>query len=262
MNNRIRSKLFLLTIASFLCLPWQAGKVFAADGITAIVSPSFFSGDFGTANTTDIYYVPIYLKYKTGNTEMKLTVPYISVRSNGAVVAGGTVIGKGTGTATTTNSGLGDIWLEGKYTLHNVVRNVSFVPYAKVKFGTASRAKGLGTGQEDFEFGMGVRGRMGARAFPFARIGYRVVGQPANVTLDNILTYRAGVSYAIDNANVFTVLFSGRQASQPGFQAAADLIAAWNYNLRPDIGLQAFGDKGLSNGSPNYGVGISVLARF
>jgi len=261
--NGIVKRCLMWGVAVLLCLPCQIGRADAdTSGISASVAPSFFSGSFGTAHTTDIYYVPVYLRYRTGDLRLKLTVPYISVRSNGAVVAGGTVVGKGTGAATTTNSGLGDIWLQGKYILHHVVGGVDFIPYAKVKFGTASRAKGLGTGQEDYEFGMGVRGRLGARTFPFARVGYRILGQPANVTLNNIMTYRAGVSYAVNYSNVFTVLFAGRQASQPGFQAAADLIAAWNYNLRPDYGLQAFGDKGLSNGSPDYGAGISVLVRF
>lgn len=260
--NKIRSNFFMLTAAVLLCMTLQAGSAHAESGISASVSPSYFSGSFGTANTTEIYYVPVYLNYKTGNAGIKLTVPYISVRSNGAVVAGGTVIGNGTGTTKSTNSGMGDIWLEGKYKFQQVVGNVDLIPYAKVKFGTGSRAKGLGTGENDFEFGTSIRTRVGQRAFPFARVGYRIVGQPVNVVLDNIMTYKAGVSYAFDNKNIFTVLFSGRQASQPGFQAAADLMAAWNYSLRPNLELQFFGDKGLSNGSPDYGAGISVQARF
>jgi len=256
------NRMLPITIAIFMALTLPAGKTTAEPVITTSVSPSYFSGDFGTAHTTDIFYLPLYLKYKNDDLGVKLTVPYISVRSNGAVVAGGTVIGKGTAATKTTHSGLGDIWLEGKYTLHHLFDTVDLIPYAKVKFGTASHAKGLGTGEQDYEFGTGIKGRIGTNMFPFARIGYRIVGQPANVTLDNIMTYRVGVSYVINHANVFTVLFSGRQASQPGFQAAADLIAAWNYNLRPNLELQAFGDKGLSNGSPNYGAGISVLARF
>lgn len=259
---KIGNKAFLLCTAMLLSLPLKANAADTSSSFSASVAPSFFSGTFGTTHTTDIYYVPIYLEYKDDPVALKLTLPYISVRSNGAVVAGGTVIGKGTGTTVTTNSGLGDIWLEGKYTVHDAFKMVDLIPYAKIKFGTASRSKGLGTGQEDLEFGVGVRTRIGARAFPFARVGYRIVGSPANTTLNNIMTYKAGVSYAFNNTNVFTVLFSGRQASQPGFQAAADLITAWNYKLRPDIELQAFGDIGLSNGSPDYGAGINATVRL
>ncbi len=259
---RTGSKLLLSAIAMLLWLPFPAKAADAASGFSASVAPSFFSGTFGTTRTTDIYYVPIYFEYKQDAYALKLTVPYISVTSNGAVIAGGTVIGRGNAATTTTNSGLGDIWLEGKYTVHNAFGMVDLIPYAKAKFGTASASKGLGTGQNDLELGLGLRTRLGARAFPFARVGYRFVGSPANTTLNNIMTYKAGVSYVLDKANVATVLFSGRQASQPGFQGAADLIAAWNYKLRSDIELQAFGDIGLSQGSPDYGAGINATVRF
>ncbi|MDQ6995827.1 MAG: hypothetical protein Q9M82_00020 [Mariprofundus sp.] len=225
-------------------------------------TPSFFSGKFGTATTTNITYIPNYIKYKIDDISLKLTIPFIIVQSNGAAVSGGTVIGTGKG-ATKTKSGLGDVWLEGKYTLHHVLdTGFDLVPYTKIKFGTASRTKGLGTGENDYEAGMGVRTQFAERWFPFGRVGYRFVGQPVGRVLNDILTYRAGVSYAMDKTNVLTVLFSGRQASQPGFASAAEIIAAWNYKIQPALGLQVFGDKGLSNGSPDYGVGGGLTYRF
>ncbi|MBN4082427.1 transporter [Mariprofundus ferrooxydans] len=252
----------LLLVFSLL----TTGQAFAAkvDQPTISVSavPSFFTGTFGTNTTTNITYIPTYIKYKLHNMSLKLTVPYIIVQSNGAAVSGGTVIGTGKGVSRT-SSGLGDIWLEGKYTLHHVFdSSFNVIPYGKIKFATASKAKGLGTGENDIELGMGVRTRISSQWFPFARLGYRFVGQPAGRVLNDILTYRSGVSYALDRENVFTVMFSGREASQPGFSNAADMIVAWNYKLKKNMGLQLFGDKGLSNGSPNYGVGAGFSYRF
>jgi len=254
---------FILLSATFLL---NANPAFAAKAagpaITIASIPSYFTGNFGTATTTNITYIPNYIKYKFDDISIKLTVPFIIVQSNGAAVSGGTVIGTGKGTSKT-EGGLGDIWLEGKYTLHHAFdSSFDFIPYTKIKFGTASRTKGLGTGENDYELGMGVRTRFAGRWFPFARLGYRLVGQPAGRVLDNILTYRAGVSYALDRSNVLTILFSGRQASQPGFSSAAEMIAAWNYKLQPNMGIQVFGDKGLSNGSPDYGVGGGLTYRF
>jgi len=241
--------------------PAFAAKV-AGPTITLGSTPSFFTGDFGTATTTNIIYVPNYIKYKFDDISLKATIPFIVVESNGAAVSGGAVIGTGKG-AKSTKSGLGDVWLEGKYTLHHVLDSAfDFVPYAKVKFGTADEKKGLGTGKNDFELGMGMRTRIAGRWFPFGRVGYRFVGQPVNRVLDNILTYRGGVSYAVNRTNILTVLFSGRQASQPGFASAAEIIAAWDYRIQPSLGLQVFGDKGLSNGSPDYGVGGGLTYRF
>jgi len=252
----------LLFAACLLC----SNPAFAAKAtgptITLGSTPSFFTGVFGTATTTNIIYIPNYIKYKFDDISLKLTIPFIVVESNGAAVSGGTVIGTGKG-AKKTQGGLGDVWLEGKYTLHHVFdSSFDFVPYTKVKFGTADEKKGLGTGENDFELGMGVRTRFAGRWFPFGRVGYRFIGQPAGRVLDDILTYRVGASYALDRTNVFTVLFSGRQASQPGFSSAAEIIAAWNYKIQPNMGLQVFGDKGLSNGSPDYGVGGGLTYRF
>jgi len=252
-----------LLLAAFLLYgnPALAAKV-AGPTITLGSTPSFFTGDFGTTTRTNIIYVPNYIKYRFDDISLKLTVPFIVVESNGAAVSGGAVIGTGKG-ASKTEGGLGDIWLEGKYTLHHVLdSSFDLVPYAKIKFGTASHTKGLGTGKNDYEFGTGVRTRFASQWFPFARVGYRLVGQPAGRVLDDVFTYRGGVSYAMNRSNILTVLFSGRQASQPGFASAAEIIAAWNYKIQPGLGLQVFGDKGLSNGSPDYGVGGGLTYRF
>jgi len=250
----------------FAGLVSYGNPVFAAKAtgstITLGSTPSFFTGTFGTSTRTNITYIPNYIKYKIDDISLKLTIPFIIVQSNGAAVSGGTVIGTGKG-ASKTQGGLGDVWVEGKYALHNVFETgFDFIPYGKVKFGTADEKKGLGTGENDFELGMGVRTRVAGRWFPFGRVGYRFVGQPVNRVLDDIVTYRAGVSYALDRTNVFTVLFSGRQASQPGFSSAAEIIAAWNYKIQPNMGLQVFGDKGLSDGSPDYGIGGGLTYRF
>ncbi|MDQ6959990.1 MAG: hypothetical protein Q9M27_03085 [Mariprofundaceae bacterium] len=256
----------IISTLLFATLLFGGNPAFAAKaaGLTFTIgsTPSFFTGTFGTTTRTNITYIPNYIKYKIDDISLKVTIPFIVVQSNGAAVSGGTVIGTGKG-ASKTESGLGDVWLEGKYTLHHVLDTAfDFVPYSKIKFGTASRTKGLGTGENDYEAGMGVRTRFAGQWFPFARVGYRFVGQPVGRVLDDILTYRGGVSYAIDRANVLTVLFSGRQASQPGFASAAEIIAAWNYKIQPALGLQVFGDKGLSNGSPDYGVGGGLTYRF
>jgi len=265
-RGRAESMARIISTLLFAVFLLYGNPVFAAKttGPTIKVAsiPSFFTGTFGTKTRTNITYIPNYIKYKIDDISLKLTVPFIIVQSNGVALSGGAVIGTGKG-ASKTESGLGDVWLEGKYTLHHVLdTSFDLVPYSKIKFGTASRTKGLGTGENDYEFGTGVRTRFASRWFPFARVGYRFVGQPVGRILDDILTYRAGVSYAMDRTNVLTVLFSGRQASQPGFASAAEMIAAWNYKIQPDLGLQVFGDKGLSNGSPDYGVGGGLTYRF
>jgi hypothetical protein len=229
--------------------------------LTAGITPSYFSGSYGTNFRTDIFYLPFDLRADTGNLTLKATIPYIRVHSQGAVIAGGAVVGT-TGGQPTTRSGLGDIWLEGRYKIRLDNQGNSVSPYVKLKLGTASRAKGLGTGANDVEFGGRFRTRIGERFFPFAQLGYRIHGNVPGIVLDDILTYQAGVSYVVNAANVATLLYAGHESTQPGLAPASELIGAWNFRIRRDTDLQAFGLVGLSNGSPDYGGGLSYMYHF
>ncbi len=139
----------------------------------------------------------------------------------------------------------------------------AIVPYAKIKFGTASASQGLGTGRNDYEIGVGLDETIGTRIFPFAHLAYRFVGNPPGSNLQNIWTYDLGSSFLVNQRNVLTAMFSGAQSEQPGYAGPADLIVAWNYNVtRAGSGLQLYFDKGLSNGSPDYGVGLGGQVVF
>ncbi|OZB69926.1 MAG: hypothetical protein B7X36_13675, partial [Thiomonas sp. 14-64-326] len=72
-----------------------------------------------------------------------------------------------------------------------------------------------------------------------------------------------GASYAASQQHIFTLMYAGQQSMVAGASAPSDLIAAWNYNLTPNgSGFQVYVDKGLSNGSANFGVGIGGQIVF
>ncbi|MHB1951092.1 MAG: hypothetical protein ACYCQK_06410 [Acidiferrobacteraceae bacterium] len=233
----------------------------AAQASTTVgVMPSYFQGRFGTPDMTRIWYLPAYLDYRGTTYGFKVTVPYLKVETQGAVFSGGTVVGSHGG-KTTTASGIGDIWLKGTYRIHER-SGTDLLPYVKVKLGTASAARGLGTGEDDVEGGLEADWIMGPRTFPFAVIGYRFVGSTVAYPLQNILTYQAGSSFGLGGHRFFTALFTGHQSEQPGFSPSADAVVAWNYSPPRGLGLETYFDKGLSSGSPDYGVGIGVQDRF
>lgn len=259
MRIEFRGAAALIMTAGIASTAWSAEP---APTLALGVQPSYFTGNYGTSTTTKIVYVPVYAKYKTGNVTLKLTVPYISVESSGALVSGGTVIGTGTGNTVTRKSGLGDIWAEGRYRIRGAGNAPDVSPYAKVKLGTASRANGLGTGENDYEGGLGFEWAIGQTVFPFLDIGYRFVGSPPGRNLNDIATYDAGVTYKADAKNFFSGIYSGHEATQSGFAGTSDLLVAWNYDTRPGTGFQLYVDKGLSNGSPKYGIGAGAYVRF
>lgn len=257
---RVKSSMTAVLLAIGITVPaWAAER---SSTLTLGVQPAYFTGDYGTGTTTKITYVPVYAKYKTGNLSLKLTVPYISVESSGALVSGGTVISAGNGGAVTRNSGLGDVWAEGRYKIRGTGNAPDVSPYAKIKFGTASRADGLGTGEDDYEGGLGFEWVVDRTVFPFLDVGYRLVGSPPGKNLRNIITYDGGITYQADEKNFLSGIYSGHQASQAGFANTADLLVAWNHETQPGSGFQFYLDKGLSNGSPRYGLGAGAYVRY
>ncbi|WP_297387267.1 hypothetical protein [Acidiferrobacter sp.] len=228
--------------------------------------PSDYQGTFGTKHTIGIFYDPTFLQYQGSGLRLKLTVPYISVSNLpvGAHLTSGTLATRTKSARTTTASGLGDIWLAAHYTLipESGLRP-AWVPYVKVKFGTASASEGLGTGQNDYEIGMGVNTTIGNNMFPFAHVGYRFVGSPPGQNLQNIATYDAGISVALTPRNILTTMYSGEQSEQPGYAGPSDAIIAWNYNVTvAGSGFQVYVDKGLSSGSANIGGGLGGQIVF
>lgn len=243
--------------AATAATPWRLGN-----------EASFYRGKYGTSNNIDIFYDATYLKRTFNRLKLKITIPYEQVSGlpvGGAITGSGHVVGqRGTGSvATTSASGLGDIWVSGRYSLIPLsYRHPSLAVYSKVKLPTASHASGLGTGKLDYEAGVGTTAFLSSNGYPFADVGYRVVGSPANIRLRNIFTYDAGYSYVATKKNVLTAMFSGTQSEQRGQAAPADLIFAWNYRENRATGFEVFFDKGLSNGSPDYGVGVGAHLNF
>lgn len=252
-------KMGLYLLVASPVLAW--GPAQATGQFTIGDLPAFYQGSFGTNSNLNIFYNSTYFQYQNSTLRLKLTVPELSVSGlpNGATLSGGGVASRGQpSTGTHSASGIGDIWLAAHYTaIQNQGLAPSIVPFAKVKFGTASASQGLGTGRNDYEFGVGLNDNIGTRIFPFAHLAYRIVGNPPGDNLQNIWTYNLGSSFEVTPRNIFTTMFSGAQSEQPGYSGPADLILAWNYNLTPaGSGIQLFVDKGLTNGSPDYGIGL------
>ena len=273
----------LLGSAVFVSQAFSQTSGFGDGHITLGNTPSYFQGDFGTGSTVDIFDDSTYAQFKNRDVRIKLVVPFLSVSGlpNGAALSGGAVVSRGNGagssghghpgavessaaTGSHSASGIGDIQLALHYTIyHGDGLTPAIVPYTRITFGTASASKGLGTGENDYEFGIGVNDVVGTRLFPFAHLGYRVVGNPSGDNLQNVMTYDLGASYALNSHNVLTAFFSGAQSEQPGYAGPADLIFAYNYNVTATgSGLQVFFDKGLTNGSPAFGIGIGAQIVF
>lgn len=237
------------------CSAWAGSQ--DSSNLTVGLGTSYFEGKYGTTTTTKVWYTPLTLAYKTGEWRLKLTVPYLTVEGKNATVSGNTIVSSGAAR----RSGLGDSWLEGKYRFASALgKGNDISPYLKVKLDTSEA--GLGSGQTDVEIGGNFDFTLNADVYPFLQAGYRFVGSPPNQKYNDTLGYSAGTTLRIAKDDYLTAMYSGREAQIPGNAAASDAIVAWNHNFKPGAGIQFYLDKGLSDGSPDYGVGISGTYRF
>lgn len=230
----------------------------------------YTTGDYGTGTSTDILYIPFTAKYEHGPWFIGLTIPYIRIRGDSSVVGGadGTVITKGNGKTktvngstvpnVTTNSGLGDIVGQAGYSFF---LNDSTLPLVdligKIKFPTADKNQGLGTGEFDYSLQADVS-KTFDRWTPFGTVGYRYVGEPSGTHLNNIFFTSLGVSYKLQEQWRAGLIFDYRQSTSDNTADPAELTPFAVWKLRRDVALTGYGVIGLTNGSPDYGAGLQA----
>jgi hypothetical protein len=221
----------------------------------------FTSGKYGGTTATNILYIPVTGKVQFENLYLKLTVPYIRVSSAGSGVVRGMGSGKiSTKTTTTTQSGLGDVVASAGYTFYET-DDVALDLVGNIKFGTADPDKDLGTGKNDYSAQIDGFYTMKATSL-FATAGYKIVGAPAGVSVNNIVYGTIGLSQKISDISSIGIAFDAAQSSSelsPGTREASVFVA---HKISKTEKVQASVMKGFSDGSPDFGFGVSVTGTF
>src|SRR5262245_27447420 len=178
------------------------------------------SGDYGTGSTTTVTSVQASIRRLFQNGDVTHNVPFVSGTSYCGVTllsgvpnqTGGTCSQtmitnkngkqvKGLRPTTTTESGIGDVVLRGRYYVideHGWVPTVAVT--GKIKFPTADRDRGLGTGEFDEGVGLQVSKKLTDTWISFVDLGYTNLGNPPGVTLRNQWNYDLGVGYYFTQA--------------------------------------------------------------
>lgn len=146
-----------LTSAFLLSLSAHATTTLA-EGVFSLTSGVDYStGKYGQSQSTDITYIPLVTKYETDATTVKLTVPWVQITGPGDVVGADAILVRGNSSQKKrTESGLGDVVFTATHTIANIGENRPLILdlAGKIKFATASRTKGLGTGENDYAIGL------------------------------------------------------------------------------------------------------------
>lgn len=239
------------------------GTAHAADSqATVTTGVDYSSGKYGGTQATDITYIPVIGKYESGPYVFKLTVPYIRVTapSGGTVVSvdpSGRLVRRSVG-APTTNSGLGDIVAGLSYNVLNDSSTLTVMDITgKIKFGTADDSKGLGTGKMDYAMQADLY-KTYDKTTALATLGYRMMGSPAGVNLNNVWYGSVGGSYKFSQETSGGVMLDLRQASTSSGVEGRELMVYVTQKTSGNTKLQGYVIKGLTDASPDLGIGVMV----
>lgn len=234
----------------------------AAEGIYSLSSGiDFSSGKYGGQTATDVTYIPVTGKLETDDMLFKLTVPYIRISGPGNVVPN---IGQAVNTsnAVRTDEGLGDVVATTSYSLINSnTRGVVFDVTGKIKFATADKYKGLGSGANDYATEASVYKTLGQLS-SFGTVGYKVFGPSLGYTLNNVFYGSIGLSNKVNDKTSMGLIYDYRQPTS----TLSDAQKIWTLFLNNKIDTQWKTQTYLFNGkgtaSPDFGGGFMLTRTY
>lgn len=225
----------------------------------------FSTGDYTGSENTDIQYVPLVLTADIERWRLQGTIPYLYVSGPPGIIEGPN--GLPIETTDGTSNGLGDLLLKGSYLLP--VEDLfpvdeplpGWLPYVEllglVKFPTASRSQGLGTGEFDFGFETDLTWAAG-RFSPFVGAGYRILGSPPGTHLYDVFTCSVGSLYRVSESLSAGALLDYAQAPTASTGQRLELVPYASWLITPPWTLDSYVSVGLANGSPDVGVGSQL----
>jgi hypothetical protein len=248
------------------------GAAHAEDGLSLGIGADYSSGNYGTTTTTDIFSVPVTAKYNLGNWTWKATLPWMRISGDAGVVPGLGNVGSNnprgrgrggstapTGTESGTASGLGDLRLAATYAF-DTGGPLGIDLTGNVKVATADEDKGLGTGEHDYGLAVDLYRDFDGTLL-FGGVGYTMLGDSEFVQLDDVLNANVGASWKVGGGSL-GAMYDWRQAASDGADDRSELTGFYSFNTTDTDKMQIYATAGLSDGSPDWGAGVSYAHRF
>jgi opacity protein-like surface antigen len=246
----------------------QANQALRRDksvGVTLTTGADYSVGRYGGTADTKILVVPFSLRAKTGPFRFSATIPYLRIDGPGNIVGGGDtgpiVIDPNAPSPRQVRQGVGDLSLGVAYSLPSAALGGFDVDLgARVKLPTSSRSRGLGTGKTDFAVSADISRSIG-NVSPFVTVGYRIPGKPAGLNLRNSFTGSVGTTVTAGKAvAILSYDYAGRTSAQS--IDSHSLFGALSGPVAGGLTLTGYGTVGLSQGAPDYGVGLLASVKI
>lgn len=255
----------------------------ATDGFSIGTGANYSSGTYGTRTSTEIWSVPLAATYRSDRWTFGLSIPYVHVHGSGNVIPGtGPVdntnpLGRGldqllggggsstvgsASTASTSASGPGDVVASAGYNLiSRADRSFGLALNGKIKCGTANFNQGLGTGQNDYGLSLDSYKSLG-KWTPFGGVGWTHYGSSRYIKLDNGMNANVGMDYRFESSDNVGLAYNYRQRIAVGGAAQSEVTAYWGHQFGDRLRLQGQALGGMTDGSPDWGVGTSINYTF
>lgn len=218
----------------------------------------YSTGRYGTAVTTDVWYVPLTVRYDNTLGAATLTVPYIAIHGEGEAVQGA----PSGGGKTVDNGGLGDVVGALTYTAY---RGAAPRPWldlsAIVKFGTGDPDQELGTGKNDYALQVDAYQRAGWWSW-FASLGYRMPGSTDAVTYERVFYASAGASRVLSEAWKAGLTWSGQQPATLGADPQNDVTVFGSWAATSRNTVSAYVTRGLTRSTPDWSAGVTFARTY
>lgn len=176
-------------------------------------------------------------------------------------LVGGIPLGGDGSLTRSTQSGLGDIITAFSYNLiDHAPSGIAFDITARLKIPTANAHQNLGTGQVDYA----VQGDLFKTISQFtlsATFGYRILGNPSEITFHNVMYGAASVGYRLSPSITMGTSYNMGQ-SPIRLQDSRDLTLYLSQRVSDNFRLNIYGLKGFSERSPDWGGGINLRYVF
>lgn len=254
MNNK-RQIIFVLLWGMSL-LP--ANNSLASDRITLSAGADYSTGKYGSSDETKIWYLPLSVKFEQTDIVYKLTVPYLQITGPGNIIGSEANPAPGNNNGTATESGQGDIIAALSYSLTPYRPEHLFIEIGgKIKIPTADEEKRLGTGEYDYSLQLDSFFSVGKSSI-FATLGYKIYGDPEGVDYRNIYYYSLGGSHRITPRFSSGLVYDFKQAATSSGVDQQELTFFASSRLDNKKKILFYLVKGLSDGSPDWGIGINL----
>lgn len=230
----------------------------AGDDTRVGIGVDYSRGDYGTDTDTSLLSVPLSLQVRRGQWQFDASLPWLRVSGDRNVVPGMGLLGTGLlgepapATERRTTSGLGDLSLSTRYAF-DTGSSLGIAIGARAKIATADEARGLGTGANDYGLGLDLYRRFGSTTW-FAGAGHDWLGD--SPLLDAATQQRASVGFSqAAGSGQWGLRYEQRSAVVDRLDDRRDATV---FYAAGDGGLRLSLSRGLSDGSPEWGVGVGL----